>query len=115
LVRVLTNPKYGSPVSGLPALLARVRKFRTSGDHEFWSDTVSITDDTLFKPSFVRGYRQLTDVYLLGLAHLKGGRLATFDRSIPLAAVSGAGPDTLAIIAEADDRAFVDTSVPIED
>ena len=30
--------------------------------------------------SFVRGHRQLTDVYLLGLPHKTGGRLATFDR-----------------------------------
>ena len=101
LVRVLANPKYGSPMSAIPAMLERLEKFRVSGHHEFWTDVVSLTDSTLFTPSFVRGYRQLTDVYLLGLAHKKGGRLATFDRSIPLAAVTGAGRNTLEIIGPA--------------
>jgi predicted nucleic acid-binding protein len=36
------------------------------------------------------GHRQITDIYLLGLAIRHGGRLATFDRSIPLKAVVGA-------------------------
>jgi predicted nucleic acid-binding protein len=51
----------------------------------------------------IRGHRQLTDVYLLGLAQRNGGRLATFDRSIPLQAVTGAGPDALIIIGPADE------------
>ncbi len=101
LVRVLANPKYGSPVTGIPAMIERLQKFRASGHHEFWTDILSLTDSTLFKPSFVRGHRQLTDVYLLGLAQKKGGRLATFDRSIPLAAVTGAGRDALEIIGPA--------------
>ena len=103
LMRVLANPKYGSVLSGVPALLDRLRKFRASGHHEFWADSVSLTDEATFTPSSMRGYRALTDVYLLWLAQKKGGRLATFDRSIPLAAVSGAGPDVLTIIGPADE------------
>jgi uncharacterized protein len=103
LIRVLSNPKYGSPLSGVPTMLDRLTKFRTSGHHEFWADSLSLTDAGIFKPSFVRGYRQLTDVYLLGLALKKSGCLATFDRSIPLGAVSGAGPETLAVIEPAND------------
>jgi hypothetical protein len=49
----------------------------------------------------IRGHRQLTDVYLLGLAVRMGGRLATFDRTIPLAAVVGATPERLAVVAPA--------------
>jgi len=40
----------------------------------------------------------LTDVYLLGLAKHKQGRLATFDRHILLAAVSGAGTQHLEVV-----------------
>ena len=59
---------------------------------------MSLTDDALVKSSFAPGHRQLNDVYLLGLAHRKGGRLATFDRSIPLGAVAGAARTTLEVI-----------------
>jgi hypothetical protein len=48
----------------------------------------------------ISGYRQLTDVYLLGLAKKMGGRLATFDQAIPLKAVIGASKDTVPLIAQ---------------
>ena len=103
LVRVLTNPRYGSPESSVPAIVDRLRRFRDSGHHEFWADEISLADTTLFNPSFTRGHRQLTDVYLLGLARHKGGRLATFDRSIPLSAVSGATRQTLDVVSPVND------------
>jgi hypothetical protein len=40
----------------------------------------------------------VTDICLLGLARKMGGRLATFDRSIPLAAVRGARAQHLTLI-----------------
>jgi toxin-antitoxin system PIN domain toxin len=98
LIRVLANPRYGSPPSTLPSLVNRLKKFRSSGDHEFWEDDLSLCD-AAFNTASTRGHGQLTDVYLLGLAHRRGGRLATFDRSIPLAAVTGATRETLAIVA----------------
>jgi toxin-antitoxin system PIN domain toxin len=103
LIRVLANPRYGGVLSGIPALLDRVRRFRASGHHEFWDDSVSLTDEAAFVPSLIRGHRQVTDVYLLGLAQRKGGRLATFDRSIPLGAVAGAGPDALVLLGSTDE------------
>ena len=48
------------------------------------------------------GHRHLTDVYLLGLAKKMGGRLATFDRTIPAKAVKGAGREALEVISPAD-------------
>lgn len=97
-IRVLANPVYGLTLR--PAdILERLRAFCSSGKHVFWSDTVSLRDTTLFNASFVRGHRQVTDVYLLGLAKKMGGRLATFDRTIPLRAIVGAKQDLAAIIA----------------
>jgi toxin-antitoxin system PIN domain toxin len=58
--------------------------------HEFWPDDISISDSSLFDHGHVLGPSQLTDVYLVALAVKKGGRLVTFDRAIPLAAVRGA-------------------------
>ena len=60
---------------------------------------VSLRDESLFDAALVGGHHQLTDVYLLGLAMKHGGRLATFDRTIPFKAVVGASADTLEIIA----------------
>ena len=64
-------------------------------------DSVSLTDTKVFNPSLVRGHRQISDVYLLGLAKKMGGHLATLDASIPLGAVIGATRDTLAVISAA--------------
>ena len=44
------------------------------------------------------GSRQLTDVYLLVLAVRRGGRLVTFDRAVPLAAVANARKEHLETI-----------------
>jgi predicted nucleic acid-binding protein len=66
--------------------------------HEFWGDSVSLLDESLFRPQAITGHRQITDIYLLGLAVRHGGRLATFDRSIPVKAVVGAGSAHLELI-----------------
>jgi predicted nucleic acid-binding protein len=79
LIRILSNP-------------------RCAGEgHQFWPASLSLSDQTIFDLSFAT-HRLLTDVYLLGLAHLNGGTLATFDRTIPVKAVIGAPPDVLEVI-----------------
>ena len=100
-VRVLASPTYGSVVARPAELVDRLRRFCGSGQHQFWPDAVSLTDETLFNPAFMAGHRQVTDIYLLGLAKKKGGCLATFDRTVPLKAVRGGGPGLLAVIAPA--------------
>ena len=60
---------------------------------------MSLQDTKLFTSSFIRGHRQVTDVYLLGLAVRMKGCLATFDRTIPIGAVAGATRETLAVVA----------------
>lgn len=97
-VRVLSNPAYPT-VDATPAeVSARLRTLCASRDHHFWPDSVSLLDDTLFHPSLIGGHQKITDVYLLGLAVRHHGRLATFDRSIPLKAVQGATPGNLVLI-----------------
>ena len=100
-VRVLANPGYGGPPHRVTELVGRLRKFCASGDHEFWPDTLSLRDETMFDARFLAGHRQITDVYLLGLAKSRRGKLATFDRTIPLKAVIGAKASLLAIVASA--------------
>ena len=89
-IRVLSNPAYPTLTTTPAEVAERLRDFCATAHHHFWPDSVSLTDEALFRwPMFV-GHQQLTDVYLLGLAVHNHGRLATFDRSIPLKAVQGA-------------------------
>jgi uncharacterized protein len=99
-LRVLTNPQSGV-TERAPVILESLRTFCASGHHVFWPDELSLRDD-VFDLSIAQGHRQLTDIYLLGLAAKMGGVLATFDRSIPLKAVRGARADALAVISLAD-------------
>jgi len=101
-VRVMANPAYGSLVAGTSELLSRLGAFCRADDHQFWPDSVSLRDQTQFDPAMATGHRQLTDIYLLGLARAHGGRLATFDRSIRMKAVIGATALTLAVIEPSD-------------
>jgi uncharacterized protein len=82
--------------------LDHFRRFCAGRHHRDWHQEVSLRDPKLFAPKFIGGHRQITDVYLLGLAKKMGGRLATFDRTIPLQAVRGATPDLLQVIGPAD-------------
>ena len=64
----------------------------------FWPDSVSIRDFALFVSATIQGHNQLTDIYLLALAVANHGALATFDRSIPIAAVAGAGDNHVSLL-----------------
>ncbi len=96
--RVVSNPRYPGRGTNLRDAIARLAEIRRSADHVFWPDSVSVCGGDSFQPAFIQGHRQLSDVYLLGLAVANGGRLATFDRNVPLKAVSGAGPRHLEVL-----------------
>ena len=102
VVRILANPKYWSEFERTSALVERLAKFCSSRHHHFWSDTVSLRDRDLFDLSYIAGHRQLTDVYLLGLAKKMKARLATFDQTIPLKAVIGASKTTISVISPSE-------------
>lgn len=98
LIRVLSNPRYGSPASTLRGVRQIVKRFLSNKNHEFWSDELSLCDDAAFDVAGMAGHRQITDVYLLALATKRNGHLVTFDRSIPLRAVVGADARSLTIV-----------------
>ena len=100
-IRVLANPAFGASVKRPLELVTRLRQFCSSGDHVFWTSSISIRDAGVFNPAFIGGHRQLTDVFLLGLAVRMGGCLATFDRTVPLTAVVGATRDSIAVVSVA--------------
>lgn len=101
-VRVLANPISDVGVVRPTELVDRLRQLCSEKHHVFWSESVSLIDATIFNPSMIRGHRQVSDIYLLGLAKKMGGYLATLDGGIPLGAVVGATRKTLAVISGAE-------------
>jgi len=97
-VRVLSNPAYPTVETTPAEVLSRLRSLCSATDHHFWEDSVSLMDEGLFRARLIGGHQKITDIYLLGLAVRRHGRLATFDRSIPLKAVVGAEPADLALL-----------------
>jgi hypothetical protein len=71
------------------AAMAILRQFCTPEGHDFWTEDISIRD--LLGSDQVITHSQITDVYLLGLAVHRGGRLATLDQRLPAAAVASGG------------------------
>ncbi len=96
-VRIISQPRYPSPVSPSEAihLLSRARDSR---HHEFWPCDISLLDARIVDKSRLHGPRQVTDAYLLALATAHAGRFITLDRSLPLSAVHGASEDQLTVL-----------------
>jgi hypothetical protein len=79
------------------ALTGRLDALCAGSDHTFWPASLSLRDRHVFDLSAAT-HRQLTGIYLAGLAHANGGVLATFDRSIPFKTIGGGAPDLLEVI-----------------
>jgi len=93
-VRVMSQPRYPSPISPSEAI-DLLRRACDSGPHEFWSCDVSLLDARIVDRSRLHGPRQVTDAYLLALATAHDGQLVTFDRSLSVSSVNGATKDHL--------------------
>jgi len=101
LLRVFSNPAFIDPPVPLPDLIGLLKRFYERSAHHFWADDISLRDPAVFLMTAVRGYRQLTDVYLLGLAVKHRGKFVTFDSGVPLGAVVGAKREHLEVITPA--------------
>jgi toxin-antitoxin system PIN domain toxin len=96
-VRIMSRSAR-SPAVRLGAALSALQAQVASNEHEFWSDRISIADSAVFDHGRLLGPSQITDVYLLALAVERGGRLVTFERSIPMAAVRRAEPRHMVVL-----------------
>ena len=95
-LRIISQPAYPGalPIKDAVAVL---QKMRSARGHEFWPDEVSLLDATLFPGIEGVNSRQITDLYLLGLAVYRGGAFSTMDRNIPARCVDG-GSEALEIV-----------------
>jgi hypothetical protein len=94
-VRVSSNPAIiQDAVSPREACDVLERITRRPG-HRFWADTPQLCSLSESKSIAMVGYRQVTDAYLIGLARLHQGRVATLDRAMPALAPTKAGEASL--------------------
>jgi hypothetical protein len=97
VLRIVGHSRYpgspGGPASVAPSLASLL----AHAGHRFWPDDVSLLDDSLVDATRLLTPGQVTDSYLLALARAKGGRLATLDRKLAVAAVRG-GREALRVI-----------------
>jgi toxin-antitoxin system PIN domain toxin len=96
-VRIISQPRYPSPVSPAHAIDILGRATQTR-HHEFWPCAISILDANILDRSRLHSSRRVTDAYLLALAVEHDGRFVTFDWSVSLAAVAGATKQHLAVL-----------------
>lgn len=101
LVRLLTNPRVHEGVA-VAEVIDRLRRLQSDSAHEWWEANVSFADVTVFRPTALRGHRQVTDLYLAGLAHSRGGKLVTFDRGVLCNAVVDAKPSLVEVLRHDD-------------
>ena len=89
VIRIVGHPRYpGAP--GTPAAVAGiVSNLRDLPGHVFWPDDISLVGDARIDPAQVLTSGQVTDTYLLALAVVHAGQLATFDRRLSAKAVRG--------------------------
>lgn len=88
-VRIASHHNYPNSPGNPVVVAALLGQLKDVGKHHFWPDSLSLHDRRSFNLTSKLTSHQLTDVYLLGLAASHNGRLATFDRSIPVDQVRG--------------------------
>ncbi len=88
--RIIASPKYPNSVNSVTRALYLLRNTTTneSAAYQFWNDSVSLLDTSLFLSTAIVGHGQVTDVYLLGLCQRWGGTLVTLDAGISLDAIA---------------------------
>ena len=86
-IRIASHPNYPNRPGDVAAVSAILRQFCEAPGHHFWAEDVSIL--SILKLDAIVTHAQITDVYLLGLAFHKKGKLATLDQRIPVDAVRG--------------------------
>jgi uncharacterized protein len=82
-IRIVSSPAYPSldvlPSDAADILAKTVRSF---GHHRYWGTTPSLLDESLFNLQVLRGNKQVTDTYLLGICAKHKGLLLTFDHKL---------------------------------
>ena len=98
-LRIMGQSGYSHP-QPLALLMQTLQRSTDTAFHQFWPDDLSVLNGAKFNLSHMHSPRQLTDLYLLGLAVKHQGCLVSFDRRIPLSAVRGANSAHLHVLSD---------------
>lgn len=94
-IRIASHPNYPNRPGDVTAVFDIFRRLCEVPGHHFWTEDISILQ--IIEPDAIITHAQITDVYLLGLAVHRKGKLATLDKRIPADAVR-AGRKALELI-----------------
>ncbi|MEY2952608.1 MAG: hypothetical protein RLZZ401_695 [Pseudomonadota bacterium] len=96
-IRIMSHASYTSPVAQA-LVMQTLQTMCGASAHRFFTDDLSLLSPAHFQQTHIHSPRQITDVYLLGLAVHHEARLVTFDQRIPLSAVKGAKAHHLVVL-----------------
>jgi len=82
VLRIVGHPRYPNSPGSPSAVAELLAVFWELPGHASWPDDVSLLDSANVDATRLLDSAHLTDSYLLALASLHGGRLATFDRRL---------------------------------
>ena len=81
-VRIVSNPAFSRDAVTPREAASLLAANTAASDHTFWPDQIPFAEASAFAGARLVGHQQVTDAYLLGLALLRGGVLATLDQRI---------------------------------
>lgn len=81
-VRIVNNPAFEAQAGSLADVTALLSASLQHPSHIFWPADLSWEQAVSPLRDRVRGHRQISDAYRLGLAIHRGGKLVTLDRRI---------------------------------
>jgi toxin-antitoxin system PIN domain toxin len=87
-VRILSNPAYPGLTGNVSAAATLLQRLLHHKGHEFWPDDYSIVAGAV-DLNRATGSKQITDLYLLGLAVRRKGRFTSLDTRMPAYLVRG--------------------------
>ena len=97
VLRIVGHPRYPNSPGSRAAIAQLLAAFRKLPGHTFWPDDVSLLDREHVDPARLLDSAGVTDSYLLALARVHDGQLATFDQRLVSDAVIE-GPRALHVI-----------------
>jgi hypothetical protein len=96
-VRIMSQPRYPNPFT-VREIVSRLGEACSTEHHHFLPGNVSILDSGLIDHTRLLQPKQLTDIYLLALAHEHQCRFVSFDQSIAWECVRGARENSVITI-----------------
>jgi toxin-antitoxin system PIN domain toxin len=81
-VRIVSNPAFSSRSVSVQQVIEGLAGSLRDDAHQFWPDSIPLTDAMQLITDRIRGHQQIRDAYLVALAMHNRGKLATLDRGI---------------------------------